>query len=245
MGKTMSRDEIILEMMKNPPLGPDDKFRFYCTACGDCCYDPEGIVLSAGDVFRGAKFLGMDALGFVNKYCDRYVGGTSHLPILTLKMEGRRHKCVFLDARSNKCKIRPAKPAVCEVYPLGRNVDLGELSTVEYRLQPLTCGKRCKEYTVRQWLSGTGIEKSNELFIAWSAGVQALMERTKRLYDLAGEELISLMAPQIALFLYFNYDMDKEFLPQLKENCKNATALLDKTEEFVREEIRKMQNSEE
>ena len=45
-------NEIIEDMMKKPPLGPDDKFRFYCTACGACCYDPEGITLSPGDIYR-------------------------------------------------------------------------------------------------------------------------------------------------------------------------------------------------
>ncbi len=34
--------------------------------------------------------------------------------------------------------------------------------------------------------------------------------------------------------IYLNYDMDKEFLPQFKENLNEATNMLDMTESFIK-----------
>lgn len=239
----MDREEMIKNMMNRPPLGPDDKFRFHCTACGDCCYDPEGIILSAGDIYRGAKFLGMKAGSFVEQYCRMYVGPQSRLPLLTVKTEGPRKKCIFLDGRG-KCRIHPAKPSVCEVFPLGRTMDVRSPGSVEYRLSPVSCGKRCREHTVREWLSGTGLEKSNELFSAWTSGIGELVDRTKKLYDLAGDMLVALVAPDVAEILYCDYDTEEEFLPQFRENIRRLTVLLDRIEDFVRKEKAKQGRTE-
>lgn len=217
-------NEIIEDMMKKPPLGPDDKFRFYCTACGACCYDPEGITLSPGDIYRGAKFLEITPKEFVEKYTLMYVGGQSHMPILTLKTEGYYRKCVFLE--NNKCRIHKAKPGVCEIYPLGRAMTSKKDGEVEYRMTSVNCGKKCREYTVREWMSGTGLEKSNELFKAWTKGIMSITPLTGKLYELAGDKTTETVASVIAGILYIEYDTEKEFIPQLEENCKKTTDLL-------------------
>ena len=231
----MDRNEMIEKMLRTPPLGPDDKFRFYCTACGDCCYNPEGIILAPSDIYRGAKYLGIPVGSFIIQYCTMYIGSSTHFPLLTLKMEGYRNKCVFLDDR-NKCRIHKAKPGVCETFPLGRMISEEHPDIIEYRLQPIDCCKRCKEYTVREWLSGTGFETSNELYIAWGSKSVELCKKTMRLHKALGDDGIELLAPKIAFLMYSDYDTGKEFMPQYEENCRRVAALLEMVDDYVQKE---------
>jgi len=225
---------MIAEMTKQTPMkSPDDKFRFACTACGNCCYDPEGIILSASDIYRGAKFLGISAEDFVSKYCRMYIGQHSHLPLLTVKLEGTRKKCIFLS--SNRCTIHLAKPGVCETYPLGRGLSKENNDAVDYYLSPVTCGKRNKATTVREWLSTTGVDKSNELFVAWYAKTRELYTFTDRLHSTLGDKGIALMGPDIATVLYCNYDTEKDFMPQFNANCQMLIDYLKEVEAFIAE----------
>lgn len=222
----MNREETIEKMLSNPPLGPDGKFRFWCTACGKCCCNSEGVILSSDDIFRAAKFLGITTSGFIKQYCDGYIGPQSHLPLLTVKTEGKNNRCVFLDNR-NKCSIHQAKPGVCETFPLGRTVSLDGQSEVEYRMSPLHCGKRCKEFTVREWLSGTGFEKSSEYFKIWHVNTGSITSLLNPMCEMFGDAVLRLTTPGIEWFLYHNYDTEKEFLPQFEENCKTIIDLLE------------------
>lgn len=228
------RDEIIEETAKKPPMGPDDKFRFWCTACGKCCCNAEGIILSPSDIFRGAKYLGLTPKEFTKQYCLMFVGKYSHLPLFTVKTIGRQKKCIFLDDR-NKCRIHKAKPGVCEIYPLGRSITAEHPDVVEYRLTPVKCGKRCKEFTVREWLSMTGFEKSNELYLAWGTKSVELEQWAHKLFETIGDKGISRLTPYVALYLYLNYDTEKEFMPQFDENCRTLIRVFEKTENKIEE----------
>lgn len=223
-----TREEIIDETLKKPPLGPDDKFRFWCTACGKCCCNSEGIILSPSDIFRGSKYLGLTPEAFTKQYCFMFVGMYTHLPLFTVKTEGRQKRCVFLDDR-NKCRIHHAKPGVCEIYPLARGVSAENPDIVEYRLTPVKCGKRCKEFTVREWLSVTGFDESNALYFAWDKRCEELIPWMQKLHEQYGEGGFSRLAPYIASLLYLQYDTDKEFIPQFDENGRTLIRILEST----------------
>jgi hypothetical protein len=83
--------------------------RYACRkGCIDCC-DKRGFVyLSAEDLKRAAKFLGMSAAAFERRYIYR----TRHL--LRLRKPPRK-QCPFLD--DHGCLIHPVKPTQCRLYP--------------------------------------------------------------------------------------------------------------------------------
>ena len=73
-----------------------------CRACGECCRVGE-VDLMERDVEKLARFLGIEARTFVEKYTDG--------PLLKRTKTG----CVFLDG--NECTVYEARPANCERFP--------------------------------------------------------------------------------------------------------------------------------
>ena len=121
------------ELMQNL-LSLDDTFAFRCVGCGKCCIQREDILLTARDLFRAAKHLGLKTEEFVDTYCECYIGGTSKLPVVRLKPEGANHHCPMLNGK--KCLIHAAKPIVCALFPLGRMVT-GEKNDADGVMRPL------------------------------------------------------------------------------------------------------------
>ena len=239
------RTEEILQMAEKARIGVDDTFRFRCTACGKCCTNREDIMMNPLDVYRAAKHLEMEVTELLDKYCIVFVGRSSLLPIVSPKMKGRIKKCPFLENR--KCSIHEAKPAVCELFPLGRIGDGKADGKVSYFLQPLDCGKKDEVHTVREWLSGSGLKESEEWFFEWQAAIAVLSKKMRSIFLDPGEDVLKDKdkAEKILLIggevekaliatIYLNYDMDKEFLPQFKENLNEATNMLDMTESFIK-----------
>lgn len=62
---------------------------------------------------------------------------------------------------------------------------------------------------------------------------------TGKLYELAGDKTTETVASVIAGILYIEYDTEKEFIPQLEENCKKTTDLLKELIEATEAAIKK------
>ena len=101
------------------PLRADDEFYFRCDQCGECCKDRIDILLSPFDLCRMAKAVDEPLPEVLNKYGCLYVGETSKVPLVSLKMREDNGKCPFLQD-DNRCRIHMSKPAVCALFPLGR-----------------------------------------------------------------------------------------------------------------------------
>ncbi len=83
--------------------------RFECQpGCTSCCREQGFIYLTEDDVDRAARFLGMAASDFE----ERYVYRTRHLRRLRSLRVAR---CPFL--RDFGCAINDAKPTQCRLYP--------------------------------------------------------------------------------------------------------------------------------
>jgi Fe-S-cluster containining protein len=83
--------------------------RFECQpGCTACC-DQDGMVyLTEDDLKKAAKFVGMTANAFEQKYVYRTTN--------TLRFRKPRQKqCPFLE--SHGCSIHPAKPTQCRTFP--------------------------------------------------------------------------------------------------------------------------------
>lgn len=232
-----SREEMIEELLKKPALGPDDKFRFWCTACGECCSHTEGVILEPGDIYRASKYMGITPKEFFEEYCEWYIGPDSCFPLIVPKTVGITRDCIFLKDR--KCRIHKAKPSVCEIYPLGRMIQMDDDEPkVIYRLQSVRCGKMCRESTVREWLSRTGIEKSEEYFLEFHNMLTKVTPPLRKLF--LGDKynkLLDFTAKMLIGMVYLDYDMDGEFVPQFKKNTEEALKMIREIDEIIEKTV--------
>ena len=78
-----------------------------CRACAECCRVGE-VEISERDIEKLARFFGMDARAFLEKYT---MPGETGDVILRRTTAG----CVFLDG--NECTVYEARPGNCERFP--------------------------------------------------------------------------------------------------------------------------------
>lgn len=85
------------------------RLRFACQpGCTACC-DQQGFVyLTEADIKRAAKYVGMPA----RKFEERYIYRTAHLRRLRKPPD---KQCPFL--LEDRCSIHPAKPTQCRTFP--------------------------------------------------------------------------------------------------------------------------------
>jgi uncharacterized protein len=90
------------------------EFRFACQpGCTNCCRGKGFVYLTEDDNVRAAGFLGMTPEAFERRYVYR----TRNLRRLRTPRGGT---CPFL--REDGCKIHPAKPTQCRVFPFWPDV---------------------------------------------------------------------------------------------------------------------------
>lgn len=223
------------EWLAQHTIGMDDTFRFHCTECGKCCQHRDEIILTPYDLNRIARHLGITIVDVVKNYCICYIGWSSKLPVVALKMEGRKRKCPFLEKQ--KCKIHEVKPSVCALYPLGR-VASEDGESVRYVLQNVNCGSEEEEYTVRKWLSRCGFENNEEWFQEWSHTIISLSTYMRAIAAITTEKGLAMLAQFLHNVLYFNYENDQDFLEQFRQNAQVASTMLHKMAEDLAEGLK-------
>ena len=205
------------ELLKHT-IGLDDSFRFHCNACGQCCKNRDDILLNPYDLYRIANHLNIEMGQVIQDYCVWYVGQTSKLPVVTVNI---KDTCPFLE--NNRCRIHAAKPTVCALYPLGR---AGTEDGIRYIVQDVKCGTDEEEQTVRSWLSGYGLDDSEEWFAKWQSTIIPLTGRMNAIAEKASERIMNMVAQGLLVALYVNYDREGPFMAQFKENVSKIDGLL-------------------
>lgn len=212
-------------------LGPDDTFKFTCTACGACCTNrAKGgeIILSPYDIFQLAKGLSMNIGDIISKHTKFNYGGQSKLPMFTIsnkiKFDGSS-VCTFLRAKGDKklCSVHEFKPSACSLYPLGRFID-NENNKLMYINQKDGCSNRIKkdthEHKVSDWIPS--LENSAESFIEYSTFINKLYEILDVPNFINSDDIKptykNLFTSLYVSLIFNNYDMEKDFLSQLKDN---------------------------
>ena len=113
------------------------------------------------------------------------------------------------------------------MYPLGRYMkfdadnftpDAVSKASVQYILQPISCGKKMDTHTVREWLSGFNMETEDEAYIKWNMAISHIGPRLKKMKSMFGEITMELVYRATLIALYLNYSTDEEFLPQFENN---------------------------
>ena len=224
-----------IEKLMEHPLNADDTFSFRCKQCGGCCRDRNDILLSPFDICRMAKQLDMPPEEVIYKYGYVYIGKSSKIPLVSLKMRPDTNECPFLE--KNRCKIHNGKPAACALFTLGRfaaRTDDNDVK-ISYILQPVDCGTKDEEHTVRQWMSSFNLEESEQFFFIWQDKAMQLSERMKKIIDDMPHRVQEMLINQITHFIYASYDIEKPIQPQLERNYLYTEQMLSSIERKIAE----------
>lgn len=228
----MSMQEIA-ENIDRMTVTLDDTFQFHCTQCGKCCIYRDDILLSAFDLYKIARELGMTTVEVYKHYCESYIGSNSHVPVVRLLPKGNVHRCPFL--KNQKCSIHKAKPSVCALFPLGRYIKVAPDSynkngmancQTQYLLQPIDCGDKSETHTVRSWLSDFDIATEDEAFTLWHQTIAEVGNILKMAEEMVGRNTMMKVWNTVFALLYLNYTTEKPFLPQFEQNAANTLELL-------------------
>jgi len=217
-------------MFNLQPMSADNEFHFTCDHCGQCCRGHDQTVpLEPIDVFhlsRYKKQSGNDvwtAVDILNRYATPALLSESGYPMFFINTRGPDGICIFHE--EGKCLIHDAKPRTCRMYPMTVDPDAGGKGYMYY-LMP----ERKHHFTGTAHRAGDWIKNSltPEDYEYSQAAVEALtriaplMERNYAV-GIVSEVHTSLLA----YYLYQNYDIDKPFVPQFKQNAADVLLALD------------------
>lgn len=120
-------------------------YSYQCGACGRCCRD-KLIQVNPYEIARLAAKLGISTTAFIEQHLDGVY--------LRRREDGT---CTFLNEQG--CSVHDARPLVCRLYPLGRNVsEAGEESFRHLAPHPQTMGTYGEQAAVQDWISAQGAQ---------------------------------------------------------------------------------------
>jgi len=212
--------EDILEL---PTLSLEDTFEFNCKACGKCCKQRHDIILTPFDLFRIATFFGRTNKEIVDRYCEVYIGDTSHLPIVRLLPVPPDNACPFL--RGKKCAVHEKKPVVCRVFPLAR-MNVAEEDTPRYFYSGSDCRHEPKTFTVQEWIGDIALEEAEEAGRLWMDVITVLFPMMEKVQNLS-EKTRNMVNSAVFVGLYLAYDNDIPFISQFRKNFESINNLLE------------------
>ena len=239
------RLQAIAENFDKMKIGVDEPFKFNCTMCGKCCKGRTDILLNPKDVYNLAKELDLAPMQVIEKYCEVYVGQDSRIPIVRLVPIGPHQICPLL--KGNRCSVHNAKPTVCAIFPIGRafsvpmeqagKIEFSE-NDIQYILQPVTCGDKRKEHTVREWLTDFNIPVDDPFFVYWQTNVCRLSVAIRALEKTFPEGVMVQIFNMLFASIYVNYLTTQDFQEQFEKNVGKAVELVEtipkKVEDFYK-----------
>ena len=226
----MNREQL-MENLETYKRGLNDTFQFHCTECGACCRNREDIILSPHDLFRAAKATKTTPEIFFTRYCETFIGMTSQLPIVHVRM-GLKGECMLL--HDKHCIIHKAKPSVCAMFPVGRTVSLPENAPdsaevkIQYFLQPIECGDASETHTIRDWIESFGLEPDDPAYGEWCKFITSISPTMRELRKILPRSQMDVIWSVVFVFAYLNYDTNQEFLPQFQKNAAAVKSALAK-----------------
>lgn len=214
-------------------LGLDDTFQFKCRACGKCCKNREDIILTTRDLYNIAKSLGRTTQYVIDRYCDVYIGDSSHIPLVRLQPSGPERACPLL--RDRRCVVHNAKPSVCALFPLGRlsetpmddGTEKPHFTRPAYFLQPVDCGTREETHTVRDWLEQCGMPANDEFYGLWTDTTVFLSSLFHKLETRKiPENSLHLLWDITFSALYLSYNTKTDLMSQFRDNTAKVKGFL-------------------
>ena len=219
------RMKVIYDNFDKLVIGKEESFRFHCTACGKCCINREDILLNPYDLYRIAKALNKKPYDVLLEYCDSYIGESSKMVIVRIKLQGTIKVCPFL--KGVKCSIHTSKPTVCALFPLGRSLQSEGSdhpsvmqAEVKYIFQNPPCGDASEIHTVREWLGYCDYIGDEEYFKTWMQLTIDCVTMARNLEKVCSEKCLNAFYVAILRVVYLHYAIDEPFMPQFLKNLE-------------------------
>ena len=211
------------------PVRPKDQVAFSCRLCGDCCRRVESsIMLEPLDAYNLGQYLRACGAG-VDNIEDVY-GQHAHpsllhdaYPIFLLNTQGEDQSCVFL--KDGRCGVYEGRPHVCRLYPF----------TVKG-------GDRGRRFMYYQYLDshashfeGGRVKIGDLMYRNFTKDAKAFLEMEASMLPELGA-LLRKLGPdgrrqflfRLLYYRYYNYELDRPFLPQYQENQRQLIDALRK-----------------
>lgn len=208
------------------PVNPNDKFKYHCSRCGECCRDVKNaIMVESLDLFRIAKSLNIKTSEAMEKYTHMtYL--TEHYPILVLNTKECQNTCIFL--RDNKCSTQNSKPRACRIYPLGCG-PTDDLTDFEYCIVSKKTHHFAGEtFTVKDWFDRYLTAEDRDYIIT----DMKLAGEVSKLLQKIPEHRIKEAVYCILLYKYGLYETDRDFKTQF---ITNAALLIQDLKKLIQE----------
>lgn len=212
--------------MKNPKaVALNEKVIFHCQLCGGCCRNVEdSIMLEPMDVYRLARYLreqGEPVAGTEDILAE-YAHPSwlvSNFPIFLLNTVGPFNVCTFL--KEGRCAVYEARPRVCRLYPF--TVAPGEKGR-DFRY--ILCREKPHHFSegqvaVKEWLAQNFSREARDALKADFDAIAVIGQNIRAI----GPAEFQNMLMRFLYYRYYNYDLDKPFLPQFRSNLEKLKEL--------------------
>ena len=203
----------------------NERIPFHCQLCGRCCrHVKDSIMLEPMDACRLARHLRErgEPVSGTEDVLARYAHAawlTERFPVFLLNTVGPMDACVFL--KNGRCSVYEARPHVCRIYP--------------FSIAPGSRGRDflyflCTEkphhfsdgmVTVKDWLSQNFTRESRDVLKADYDAIAMIGRNTQAM----GAEAFRGLLFQFLYYRYYNYELDKPFLPQFLSNLEQLKKL--------------------
>ncbi len=213
------------ENMKVKPVKDKERIPFHCQLCGACCRQvKDSIMLEPMDIYCLSRFLRDrgEPIEGPEDMLARYTHPdmlAERLPIFLLNTEGPEDACVFL--KDGRCSVYEARPRVCRMYPFAA-VPGERGRDFLYCL----CTERPHHFTggtisVKDWFY-ENFPKESRSFLKEDFDALPILGKN---VAAMGEWRFKSLIFQFLFYRYYNYDLDRPFLPQFYANTEELKRL--------------------
>ena len=212
-----------------------DRIHYQCHQCGQCCRNIENsVMVESIDAFYLTKYLSKQTSSIhtiadvLDRYCVPMPLTEMMFPIFMLKTIGLDHTCIFL--KNGRCSIYDVRPRTCRIYPF--SIGPGERGrNFEYCL----CFDRNQNLhfnghsiSVKDWFYKNVLREEKEYLKLEYESVEKIGQLMRSLPLEACEKLVF----QILFYRYYNFDLNKPFLAQYKNNTNFLLEKLSQTHQM-------------
>lgn len=211
------------------PVRPKDQVAFSCRLCGDCCrHVRDRIMLEPLDAYNLGRYLRERGAG-VDNIEDVY-GQHAHpsllhdaYPIFLLNTQGEDQSCIFL--KDGKCSIYEGRPRVCRLYPFTvKGGDRGRRFMYYQCLDSHAAHFAGGKVRIRDWMYRSFTRDARD-FVETEASI---FPELGKLLEKLGQDGRRHFLFRLLYHRYYNYELDRPFLPQYRENQRQLIDTLRK-----------------
>lgn len=218
-------------LMKMVPAAASDYFPFQCRQCGACCrHVRQSVPLETLDAFRLARYLRDrgepircidDVLA---KYTEPVLLHESGYTVFMLKVVGPDDACIFL--KDNRCTIHEVNPRACRTYPISVGPD-GHGGCEQYLSMEQPQHFHGPQISVKKWVQKRCSSQDREF---WEIDVGSARDLAQLLGRVPQEQKARAML-LFLLYRYSDFDLEKAFIPQFRDNTEKLLEALRKIAE--------------